>query len=391
MAATLSPEMSHDDKVAHFTGGLSSRLPGSRRSRAPSGFAPMVAPSRSSAPSSAVFPMRRMPSTWCSPSRSRSFLLVAALAGDWPPAPAVATYAFVFVAMGSWFQRALTLNHEAAHRLLFSDKRWNDWIGEKLIGWPFLAMAATGIGSPTRNITATSSARRNPTFSSTPAIRSRRRRCAKARARHRRYLGTKPQAGVQRLVQDGSPDSGHAVPERPAVRVHGLRPARSAPLLPLLLVASLGYLLPSLQPVAGACRARRHDPPSDRRLTTHDIRQGFLSKHVFLSQGIGFHLAHHVDSGIPMNNLHKLHRALVEDGYVVPGMTQRGTGRSSAPLLADVADLSARSVIASTLLGTVPPRLPGRLLVALRASSGSRPARLEPPLSRMVDGGTAPS
>ena len=27
MAATLSPEMSHDDKVAHFTGGLSSRLP----------------------------------------------------------------------------------------------------------------------------------------------------------------------------------------------------------------------------------------------------------------------------------------------------------------------------------------------------------------------------
>jgi len=62
----------------------------------------------------------------------------------------------------------------------------------------------------------------------------------------------------------------------------------------------------------------------DRRLTTHDIHQGFWSKYVFLSQGIGFHLAHHVDSGIPMSNLHKLHRALVEDGYVTTGITQRG-------------------------------------------------------------------
>ena len=55
---------------------------------------------------------------------------------------------------------------------------------------------------------------------------------------------------------------------------------------------------------------------ADRRFTTHDIRQGVLAKHVFLSQGIGYHLAHHVDSGIPMSNLAKLHRALEEDGYI---------------------------------------------------------------------------
>ena len=62
----------------------------------------------------------------------------------------------------------------------------------------------------------------------------------------------------------------------------------------------------------------------DRRRTTHNIRQGFLAKHVFLSQGIGFHLAHHVDSGIPMANLPKLHAALEEDGYITDAITHRG-------------------------------------------------------------------
>lgn len=49
--------------------------------------------------------------------------------------------------------------------------------------------------------------------------------------------------------------------------------------------------------------------------------------------------------------------------------------------------LSARSVIASTLLGTVPPRLPGRLLVAFTAEFGIRPGATRTALSRMVDRG----
>ena len=62
-------------------------------------------------------------------------------------------------------------------------------------------------------------------------------------------------------------------------------------------------------------------PPNrspDRRRTSHHIHQGFLARHVFLSQSIGYHLAHHVDSGIPMANLPTLHRALKEDGYLPP-------------------------------------------------------------------------
>ena len=49
--------------------------------------------------------------------------------------------------------------------------------------------------------------------------------------------------------------------------------------------------------------------------------------------------------------------------------------------------LSARSVIASTLLGTVPPRLPGRLLVAFTAEFGIQAGTTRTALSRMVDRG----
>lgn len=49
--------------------------------------------------------------------------------------------------------------------------------------------------------------------------------------------------------------------------------------------------------------------------------------------------------------------------------------------------LSARSIIASTLLGTHPPELPGRLLVALAAKFGVSEGAARVALSRMVDRG----
>ncbi|MEM9037440.1 MAG: PaaX domain-containing protein, C- domain protein [Actinomycetota bacterium] len=50
-------------------------------------------------------------------------------------------------------------------------------------------------------------------------------------------------------------------------------------------------------------------------------------------------------------------------------------------------ELSARSVIASTLLGTVPPRLPGRLLVAFAGEFGIQAGTTRTALSRMADRG----
>ena len=49
--------------------------------------------------------------------------------------------------------------------------------------------------------------------------------------------------------------------------------------------------------------------------------------------------------------------------------------------------LSARSVVASTLLGTIPPRLPGRLLVDFAEQFDIKPGATRVALSRMVDRG----
>jgi phenylacetic acid degradation operon negative regulatory protein len=49
--------------------------------------------------------------------------------------------------------------------------------------------------------------------------------------------------------------------------------------------------------------------------------------------------------------------------------------------------LSARSIVASTLLGTQPPQLPGRLLVAFAEEFGVNPGTTRVALSRMVERG----
>ena len=55
---------------------------------------------------------------------------------------------------------------------------------------------------------------------------------------------------------------------------------------------------------------------ADRRETTHSVRQHLASRFLLVPYRIGWHLAHHVDSGIPFRNLPALHDALHESGYV---------------------------------------------------------------------------
>jgi fatty acid desaturase len=39
---------------------------------------------------------------------------------------------------------------------------------------------------------------------------------------------------------------------------------------------------------------------------------------------IGWHLAHHVDAGVPFRNLPRYHAAMVESGYVTDGLEYPG-------------------------------------------------------------------
>ena len=228
--------------------------------------------------------------------------------------------------MGSWFQRVLTLNHEAAHRLLFSSKRWNDWIGEKLIGWLVFGDGGNGYRIAHTQHHRDEFGEKEPDFllyAQYPISKaSLRRKLVRDAVGISGYKNLKP--AFVGLFKSGR--------RQRAARylsgqlfVFGLFFAFGQPwfylffwLLPWGTYFRVFNRLRALAEHGGMTRS------PDRRLTTHDIHQGFWSKYVFLSQGIGFHLAHHVDSGIPMSNLHKLHRALEEDGYITPDLTQRG-------------------------------------------------------------------
>ncbi|MEM7339443.1 MAG: fatty acid desaturase family protein [Actinomycetota bacterium] len=59
----------------------------------------------------------------------------------------------------------------------------------------------------------------------------------------------------------------------------------------------------------------------DRRETTHHVEQSLFVRFWMVPYGVGWHLAHHVDMGVPCWNLPKLHRELVASGWVTPDYT----------------------------------------------------------------------
>jgi fatty acid desaturase len=56
----------------------------------------------------------------------------------------------------------------------------------------------------------------------------------------------------------------------------------------------------------------------DRRLTTHHVRQTWPARFWIVPYNTGWHLAHHVDIGVPFQNLPALHRELEASGWVRP-------------------------------------------------------------------------
>ena len=57
---------------------------------------------------------------------------------------------------------------------------------------------------------------------------------------------------------------------------------------------------------------------ADRRRTTHVIRQSWLARFCMVPYNTGWHLAHHVDMGVPWRNLPRLHDELVAAGWLTP-------------------------------------------------------------------------
>ena len=222
--------------------------------------------------------------------------------------------------MGMILNRMFIISHEAAHRLLFSNRRLNDIIGVRIFGWlPF------GTGTHHYRRGHASHHRdefgpREPDFllysfyPIKPA--SMRRKLTRDLLGVSAYRITKPRfTGLVRLKY-----------LRLSLRFFAGQALVLAafwlaghPWLYLLLWAlpyftwyQVSNRLRAIAEHGGMTRSR------DRRNTTHHVQQSWISRVLMVPFNVGYHLAHHVDSGIPARNLPRLHTALVEDGYIPP-------------------------------------------------------------------------
>jgi fatty acid desaturase len=225
-------------------------------------------------------------------------------------------YVLAFLLMGRADAQFAALMHEAAHRLLFANKRVNDLVGRWIVGYPI--------------------------FTSTDAYRR------VHMAHHRHEFGPdEPDiplySGFRRkLVRDATGQTGLRLfrDQFAPARWRDSRARRT--LLQILLVQAvllgaaiavgrwwlypLLWVLPymTVWRVINRLRAiAEHggmNASPDRRETTHTVKQHVPARFMLVPYHIGWHLPHHVDAGVPMRALPRYHRALIEAGYVTPAL-----------------------------------------------------------------------
>ncbi len=241
-------------------------------------------------------------------------LIVCAL---WLNTPAF--WILAFLLMGRAHAQFAALMHEAAHRLLFRNRRLNDWVGRWVVGFVgftpidlyrrgHMAHHRDEFGPDEPDI---------PIYRGYPITRSSFRRKLWRDATGR--TGWKLFQGLLRGA-----NSEHALVRSQARSIIGYH------LVLIAITVALGYpwlwfvmwLAPHLTVWRVINRLRsiaEHggmQRSSDRRNTTHSVRQHRLTRFWLVPNQIGWHLAHHVDSGVPMRNLPRLHRELTRAGYV---------------------------------------------------------------------------
>ncbi len=224
-----------------------------------------------------------------------------------------------FLLMGRAHAQYAALMHEAAHRLLFRNRKINDFVGRWLLGFP----AFTPIDSYRRGHMAHHREEFGPDEPDIPLYRG----YPITRASMRRKLtrdaegrtGWKLLKGLLRAVRSTDP----------SIRFQ----ARAIVGCQIVLIAigiALGhpfvYFILWLAPYLTVWRVINRlraiaehggmQQSKDRRLTTHSVRQSWAARFALVPYHIGWHLAHHVDAGVPMSNLPELHRELRRAGYV---------------------------------------------------------------------------
>jgi fatty acid desaturase len=228
-----------------------------------------------------------------------------------------------FLLMGPMHARFAILMHESAHRLLFTKKKYNDLVGTWLIAYP----AFVPISLYRRSHFAHHREEFGP---DEPDI-----------AFYRGYP-CEPRDLRRRLLRDAVGISGYknfVVLLGATLRKSSRRVASSILVVQALmftlfwLVTGAWWSYPLLWwlpwmtqwRVLNRLRAiAEHggmQKSSDRRLTTHNVRQTWLARFWFVPYNTGWHLAHHVDMGVPWHNLRSYHEELVRAGYITDAIT----------------------------------------------------------------------
>ena len=252
----------------------------------------------------------------------------------------IATWFIAFLLMGRMHAQFASLMHEAAHRLLFKHRGANDWVGNWLLGFPVIT--------------------------STPAYRR------VHMAHHREEFGPdEPDIPLyanypitaesfrRKLVRDATGQTGIKLFrnqlrgfQSPDVRVR--RTLLKMTLVQVIVIAAFFaaghpwlyltmFVLPyftlwrvinRLRSIAEHGGLRADD---DRRIATHSVVQHPIARFYLVPYNIGFHLAHHVDAGVPFRHLPKYHALLrdtryVDDSYEYPSYGALWKAASGFPL-----------------------------------------------------------
>lgn len=234
-----------------------------------------------------------------------------------------AAWVAAFLLMGRAHAQFAALMHEAAHRLLFRNRSRNDFAGRWLLGFPaftptdlyrrgHMAHHREEFGADEPDV---------PLYRGYPITRASFRRKLWRDATGR--TGWKLLRGLLRATR-----SEHALVRRQArsivaaqAGVFALFALAGHPWLYLFLwfgpYLTVWRVINRLRAIAehGGMEAS-----ADRRRTTHSVRQTWPARTWLVPFHIGWHLAHHVDPGIPMARLPAFHAELRRAGYVTDAL-----------------------------------------------------------------------
>lgn len=236
---------------------------------------------------------------------------------------ALLAWAVTFVLMGRAFALFAILGHEAAHRLLFSRKSVNDFVGQWLLAYPafvpfFLYRRShfahhkdeMGPGEPDLNL-----------YLGYPVTRASMRRKLRRDA-----LGISGWKNLKGLLSAFRSEQGRPI----ALRIAGTQAVLFVALglafgrwwlWPVMWLGpwmTVWRVINRLRAVAehgGMTRSK------DRRMTTHVIEQSWAARFWMVPFNTGWHLAHHADMGVPFQHLPALHDELVASGWVTEQIT----------------------------------------------------------------------